>query len=273
MSNNILIAEGGGTSVDWCLIDKDGTKKFFSTESYHPEFWSDELLSRAREFWSNYPEAFDSTLYFFSSGCLRAEKQELARLYLKSIGFKNISVQSDLHAAGIAAYGNNDGWVAILGTGSVLFKWNEGQVDSIIGGKGHIHGDEGSGYYFGKLLVQKHLNKTLSIEQNEIFEKTLLSKGVDISEKSLENKSLISSFSKLLDGYEIFQSVHNENIRLFFDSHFNNLKIKCITIIGGYAFANSDLVRKVLIENGLERIDFIERPLSKLVDQISVYNQ
>jgi glucosamine kinase len=34
----IIIADGGSTKTNWCLVTEDGKKVYFNTEGYNPYF-------------------------------------------------------------------------------------------------------------------------------------------------------------------------------------------------------------------------------------------
>src|SRR5690606_6408527 len=145
--------EGGGTKTDWRILEEGQVIDSFQTRSYHPSHWNDVFFEEVAEFWiKKLPSTYK--LKGFLAGRLRLEKRSELESALLKRGL-HFSVSSDLHAAGIAAYGpHGRGWCAIAGTGSVLFHFNAGEVTEIRGGKGHEEGDEGSAYYFGKLVLE-----------------------------------------------------------------------------------------------------------------------
>jgi len=38
----IIIADGGSTKTNWCLVTEEGKKVYFNTEGYNPYFSSTE---------------------------------------------------------------------------------------------------------------------------------------------------------------------------------------------------------------------------------------
>lgn len=263
----LLIADSGGTKTDWCFVDSSNSKHFFTTESYHPENWSKDFEVRIQNFWNDRPDYKSAQLHFFCSGCLKEEKSsELAQIFSR-IGFSDITVKSDLHAAALSLFGKTNGFCAILGTGSVFFEWRGQNVVSIAGGKGHELGDEGSGYFFGKLVVQAYENNTLSIEQKMIFEKELDSSEIENAKRNKTTKSLYSSFAKRFSFYpNVFDKYHLRNIELFFDDVWKTKEILSISIVGGYFEANSELFIPYLAQKGIQTNKYVARPIDSLVD-------
>ena len=263
----LLIADSGGTKTDWCFVDSSNSRHFFTTESYHPENWSKDFEIRIHKFWIDHPDYKVGQLHFFCAGCLKEEKSnELAQIFSR-IGFSDITVKSDLHAAALSLYGQKNGFCAILGTGSVFFEWRNQNVVSIAGGKGHELGDEGSGYFFGKLLVEAYENNTLSVEQKLIFEKEVASNEIENSKRDKTTKSVYSSFAKRFSFYpSVFDKYHLLNIELFFNDVWKSKETLDVSIVGGYFDANSELFIPYLVKKGIQIHNYVNRPIESLVD-------
>ena len=215
MSKIYVIADGGGTSTDWCVI-AEGQRRFFTTESYHPINWSTQFKERVDNFWKEQLDVSSAKLSFFGAGLFLPERQEEASKLFMDIGFNEVMVSSDLHAAGLASVGRSSGWIAIAGTGSVLFEWSGSEVMQVIGGKGFEIGDAGSAYYFGKLLVDAHKNRKLSVFQEHVFEREF-----SVADLALYGqKSYYASLARKLSSHHlIFINYHEQNIRAFFQIH------------------------------------------------------
>ena len=205
----LLIADSGGTKTDWCYIDTFGSKHFFETESYHPVHWSAEFELRIEQFWNKYPLYKDAQVHLFCAGCLWVEKSDQLSLLFNKFGFSDVTVKSDLHAAALSLYGNQNGFCAILGTGSVFFEWKNQEIKSIQGGKGYEVGDEGSGFFFGKLVFQAYKNNNLSPVQKRIFEEKVSIPEIEKSLLKKSSKTIISQISKQLSEYpSIFSYIY-----------------------------------------------------------------
>lgn len=266
-----LIAESGGSKTDWCYVVNGLIQKRFTTESYHPDYWCVEFWERIHVFWQSKTELRETNVYFFGAGCFSAERSKILEEKFYFIGFKNVSVASDLHAAGWALYGRKKGWAAILGTGSVLFQWANGEVLQLIGGKGFREGDEGSGYYFGKLVYAAFLEGTLNSMQRAIFLEKIdvadLQKGMNSGNQRAAVASI--AFQLREEGLH-FESFHIENIDCFYTLHCNGLPISELGIVGSYGYFHRTIFTHYLSGKGISRLEFIERPIDRLVEQMVV---
>jgi len=261
-----LIADSGGTKTDWCLIDRYNKKTFFNSESYHPVHWDKDFFLRNRMYLENIKEKEDIAVFFFGAGCFHSENcQEISRFF-KSLGFGSVEIYSDLHSAAISSYGEGNGRVAILGTGSVVFDWDNGEVVHRIGGKGHLLGDEGSGYYFGKLILEGFRENSFNEYQKQCIKKW------KIHQINLNDKFEVANISKLFsDKKEVFSAVHVQNIERFIASHNLLFSTDEISIVGSYGFYHQGIIREVFKKHGLTIFRFIEKPISLLVEHSPVF--
>lgn len=267
MHQPLLIADSGGTKTDWCYIDEKDKRHFFTTESYHPVNWTDEFVGRISEYWNQLSNYKAAELHFFCAGCLKVDKAKELESIFNKIGFLNVRVKSDLHAAGLALYGNENGNVAILGTGSVFFEWKNQDVVSIVGGKGFEIGDEGSGFYFGKLIFQAYKENNLTIEQQSILEKTINISELENALQLNKTKEVFSQIPNKLKRYITeFSNFHEENLRLFFEPIKEENSKLFVRIVGGYFSAHTAILRPYLLKKDIEVELFTNRPIDSLVD-------
>ena len=94
-------------------------------------------------------------------------KQVLKQLFSKA----TIEVNHDLMGAARALCGKKKGIACILGTGSNSCYFNGKKVEKNSPGLGYVLGDEGSGSYLGKKVIQYYLYKTFDEDLNNRFEK------------------------------------------------------------------------------------------------------
>lgn len=260
-----IIADSGGTKTDFCIIE-NGQKEVFSRPSYRVDTLIDDQLETEIRFWKNKLDQHSLVrLRFFGAGCLSKDGNNKQRNLLLKLGFNDFSVQSDLHLAGMAAYGKKSGFVAIMGTGSVIFYWNGTDVNNVYGGKGYLTGDEGSGFYFGKLVLMKYLEGVLNAEQSHFVEGYLNPK--QRSKETVNEKELILKLSSVVSSSGInFESVHQENIQILFDDYIVKNKVEEITIIGGYGFHQKKETVDVLSRLNVKKVQFVEKPIRSFIE-------
>lgn len=199
-----LIADSGGTKTDWVLIDELNNCLYFTTDSYHPIHVTHEWIQEKTTFWLNYTQKYELEVHFFGAGCLREENQFKMLAAFEEWGMRNVSVKSDILAAYLATSNQENGYVAILGTGSVIGRIEKYEVSEIYGGLGYLKGDEGSGYYFGKLIIEKILAGYFSPRtETQLIE--LLGDKVLLKEKIGEHpdKSFVANISFVLKDLQI----------------------------------------------------------------------
>jgi glucosamine kinase len=267
-----LLAESGGTKTDWCWIDSQ-TCYFFTNESFRPE----TLETPSKTIFFNALQKLAETnsieLLFYGAGCYTSTNKQIVNSYFSSIKFHKITIESDILAAAKCTLNTNSGYVAILGTGSVVAKYDGNTITKLIGGYGYLLGDEGSGYYFGKLLIQKHLDKQLSVKLSSYIETTygnreqILSKVYAPDGKNFISNLRIDSNKKSFSQELI--DIHTINILSFIEKHLTKEEdITSLSFVGSYAYGNKELIHTLLKEIKCMRGSIIQHPLPTLVKQI-----
>lgn len=243
-----LIADSGGTGTNWIYGD-DQILGRFVTSSLHPRNLKrfprnekDELI-RINKLYS-----FDEVL-FYGAGMSSPENQQALKLFFEDIPFKSLKIGTDALLAGLACCGFEHGYTAILGTGSILLEMNHGEIASRVGGLGPESGDQGSGYYFGK-LVRSYLIKSdeWKAEWEELF---------GTKEQFMErypsnvNPTELAGLSKRLSNKD-FVEFHNQNIDLFIETHLSAIETdsRVLNIVGSYGFYLQELIRERLQKAG-----------------------
>ena len=268
MKKSYLIADSGGTKTDWCFVDALGNKNYFTTASYHPNLMSEGWIEANKSFWKKYNSIKDLEVHFYGSGCLKEPNKTKVKLVFENWGFKDVQVESDILAAARACFGNEDGWIGILGTGAVLAEIENHQIKNVFGGLGPLIGDEGSGFYFGKLLIDHYLKDKFSLETKSEIESTLdtvVFTKLDLNTPA--NKEFIASLSGLFSGslnLEI-QQLHLENISCFIEKYFPaTLVNKSICFVGSYAHYNQRITKELLLKRHLNLDVVITKPIALL---------
>jgi len=270
MNAKILIAESGGTKTDWSLISGGSCVKQFSTPSFHPSLLSSEWIATQQKELANIfdHEIGKIQLHFYGAGCYDPHRAEEMKRALQVMGFNQVQVYSDVYAAGQAVWGDAPGWVAILGTGSVLAYWNGKQIEGLLGGYGYLLGDEGSGYYFGKLLIRKLLDGSFGEADDLILQQI----GVSDKRKLIRScydengKSFISNLARQtadFTGNSVIKDIHQENLQLFFENYIHE-DIKRLGFVGSYASAQENTLNELSASKQIELQKVVARPIDEL---------
>ena len=271
-SDLTLVADSGGTKTDWCLISNESAF-IIETVSLHPNHLPSISEIAFIQFLKQLASKKNITLHFFGAGCLQPNNQEIIRNYFASIPFKFIHIQSDLIGAGKALLGNGSGLIGIMGTGSVLCHFDGNTITKLIGGFGYILGDEGSGYYFGKLVIQYYLSNKCSEALRELIENTLGSREEILAKVySSEGKKFISSILLLTENNSIqeeINTIHKQNINLFLDSYLpKESHNKSISFIGSYAHFQENILQELISQHGWKLEKCMQKPIIPLTENI-----
>ena len=171
----ILIADSGATKTDWCLLSESGAETIFKTQGISPHYQTSEAIAGTvrTELLPQLKELVPTEIFFYGTGCSSDKSKEIVVQGLRAV-FPNtrIEVDHDLIAAARALCGREEGIACILGTGSNSCHFKDGKIAHNVPNLGFILGDEGSGGYLGKRLIQAFLNLELPAELHEKFKAT-----------------------------------------------------------------------------------------------------
>ena len=171
----ILIADSGATKTDWSLLSESGAVTIFNTQGISPHYQtSEEIAATVRtELLPQLQGIIPSQIFFYGTGCSSDKSKEIVAQGLRSVFPETESmVDHDLIAAARALCGREEGIACILGTGSNSCHFKDGKIAHNVPNLGFILGDEGSGGYLGKRLIQAFLNLELPTELHDKFKAT-----------------------------------------------------------------------------------------------------
>ncbi len=151
-----LIADSGATKCEWCVLQQ-GKKKSIITQGISPYFLSgDEITSLlSRELLPKLKKLAIDEVFFYGTGLANANNVTILKSVLKGLFPKaKIEIQNDLLAASRALCGKGKGIACILGTGANSCYYDGKKIVKNSPGLGYILGDEGSGAYLGRKVIQ-----------------------------------------------------------------------------------------------------------------------
>lgn len=228
MSSKVkLVADSGSTKAEWCLMNGKG-RDTFHTQGMSPYFLDSsqmEAIVRA-ELLPQTGSVVPDEVFYYGTGCGSETNRALVKASLQKIWpSAKIEVQHDLMAAARALCGNEPGIASILGTGSNSCYYDGKDVVKNNPGLGFILGDEGSGSFLGKKIVQYYMYHTFDDEMRFRFEQKF---GVDkdqilenVYKKPLPNRYL-ASFTPFLTenrGHYMIENILEDGLNEFFFNH------------------------------------------------------
>lgn len=273
-----LIADGGSTKTNWCLVTNDGKKVYFNTEGYNPYFVSPQYIIESLR--KNLPADLEveklTEVNYYGAGCSTDDKRQLVHDAMSQVFVHaKVNIGHDLLAAARALLGRNEGFAAILGTGTNTCIYDGKNVVNNIDSGAYILGDEGSGCYIGKKLLVDYLRGYMPEAVRKNFWDTYQLTPDDVNERvysqPLANR-FCAQFSKFVYDNNVHLEYTRNLVKTSFEDFFKNLvtqypdyqkyTFNCIGSVG-YNFRN--VLEEVATENGMTIGTIIRSPIDNLV--------
>ncbi|WP_149915069.1 N-acetylglucosamine kinase [Sphingobacterium cavernae] len=274
----IIIADGGSTKTNWCLLDDNQKKIYFNTEGYNPYFVdSDYIVSSLKKGLPNdLPLENIKEVNYYGAGVHNDEKAKIVSDAFRVL-FPNakIEIGHDLLAAARALLGKETGFAAILGTGTNTCIYDGDKITHNISSAAYILGDEGSGSYIGKKLLTDFVRDLMPTDVAKAFYDTYkLSKDEimdSVYTKPLANR-FCASFSKFVYDNNVNIEYTRKIVDDAFEAFFANLVSKypnyqdytfnCIGSVG-YNFRN--VLEEKASQYGMKTGKILRSPIDDLV--------
>jgi N-acetylglucosamine kinase-like BadF-type ATPase len=274
----IIIADGGSTKTNWCLVTEEGKKVYFNTEGYNPYFSSTEYIIQSLN--ESLPTDLQkdeiTEVNYYGAGCSTPDMRNLVKVAMEAVFTKSkVYIGHDLLAAARALLGNTEGFAAILGTGTNTCIYDGKDVVQNIDSGAYILGDEGSGCYIGKKLLTDYLRGYMPEPVRNLFWETFKLTPDDINEQVYTQpraNRFCASFSKFVYDNNVHIEYSRNLVRTSFEDFFRNLvthypdyqkyTFNCIGSVG-YNFRN--VLEEVVTENGMVVGNIIRSPIDNLV--------
>jgi glucosamine kinase len=272
-----LISDCGATKSEWALVQK-GKKKTIITQGISPYFLNAEQIHDIllKELIPAIKNSNVDEVYYYGTGCadpanVRTVKKALKQLFGKA----RIDVNHDLLAAARALCGRKKGIVSNLGTGTFSCYYDGKKIVKSRPGPGYILGDEGSGAYLGKKVLQYFLyeifdedlryrfNEKYHTDRNEILE--------NVYRKPFPNRYLASFTLFLAEnrGHYMVENILEDGINDFFFFHLVKYpeiwKIP-VNFTGSVAFGFKDVLQQLCSSYQFELGKVIQRPMKGLIE-------
>ncbi len=276
----LLIADSGSTKCDWMLIQDNEEAISFSTMGFNPYFHNEAVISNAiRQNTELCAFAEKVTMLFlYSAGCSSKDLKLVVERALRSVfPIANIYVDHDLVGAAFATWDENPAITGILGTGSNSCYFDGDIVKQANSGLGlgYILGDEGSGSYYGKILLRQYLSNNLPEEIHTVLRdehklnRDIIVEGVYM--KPHANVYLASFMKVMSDNKNLpwVQETVNQGMADFLRTHvqcYKNHQRVPTHMIGSIAFHFEENLRNVAKTMNIEIGTIIKKPIFGLVN-------
>lgn len=273
----VLIADSGSTKAEWCLVNGN-KKKTIITQGLSPYFVTGLQVEQVlRE--SVFPKIknnLPSSIHFYGTGCSNPANVKIIRNAVKAV-FKeaDVFVDHDLMGAAKALCGNEKGIACILGTGSNSCYYNGKKIVKNSPGLGYVLGDEGSGAYLGKKVLQYYLYNTFdpdlmdrfAAKYNNITPAEILDA---VYKKPLPNRYLASFTMFLAEnrGHYMIENIIEDGFNDFFFHHLYKYRESWtlpIHFTGSVAWVFKDVLKDMCRAYELQLGRVIKNPMEGLI--------
>ena len=273
---NILIADSGATKCEWCLL-QDGKKKKFDTQGISPYFLDTAGIGQviSRELLPALKKTAVDQVYYYGTGCANPDNRKIVQKALRgAFPGAELHVTHDLMGAALALCGSSKGISCILGTGSNSCYFDGRKIVKNSPGLGFILGDEGSGAYLGKKVVQYYLYNTFDEELRYKFDAKYATGSKEILEsvykQPLPNRYLASFTLFLVEnrGHYMIENIIEDGLNDFFFNHLCKYRESWklpIHFVGGVAYGFRDVIRDLCSTYEFELGQILQKPMDGLI--------
>jgi len=272
----VLIADSGSTKCEWCLL-KGGKKKKIITTGISPYFFKPEQIHvlLQKELLPKIKNAVIDEICFYGTGLKDDTNKKMMRRVLKKF-FPSalIEVQTDLLGAARALCKNEKGVCCILGTGSNSCYYNGKKIVKNSPGIGYVLGDEGSGAYLGKKVIQHFLYNTFDEELMFSFNKKYNTNAdeiiMNVYAKPQPNRYLASFAIFLAEnrGHYMIENIIEDGLNDFFFIHMRKYAeswLHPIYFTGSIAFGFRDALKNLCSSYEMDLGAVIKQPMDGLI--------
>jgi glucosamine kinase len=272
-----LLADSGATKCEWCLL-VNGKSTIIQTLGISPYFLTLEQIITLlqKELLPKIKEIKVDEIFFYGTGLSNKNNVAIIKKALKKVfASSSIEINDDLLAAARALCGNEKGIACILGTGCNSGYFNGNKIVKNSPGLGYILGDEGSGAYLGKKVIQYYLYKTFDDELMERFDKAFNTNKNEILDsvykKPMANRYLAGFTQFLVDnrGHYMIENIIEDGLNDFIYNHiykFGESWTLPINFVGSVAFGFKDVLKDLCNAYQLELGKVLKKPMTGLIN-------
>ena len=271
-----LIADSGATKAEWCLLN-NGKKKILFTQGISPYFLNTDQIAEllSKELVPQIKNVIVEHIFYYGTGCSNIEnarsiKKALERVFTKA----QADVNTDLMGAARAVCGHEKGIACILGTGSNSCYYNGKNIVKNSPGIGYVLGDEASGAYLGKKVLQHYLYNTFDEDLRARFDAKYVTNASEILDnvykKPLPNRYLASFTLFLVEnrGHYMIENIIEDGLNDFFFQHlckYNEVWKYPVSFVGSVAFGFKDVIQQLCSSYEFELGTVMKNPMEGLI--------
>ena len=284
----ILIADSGSTKTDWILVASDGTQTELHTDGINPARDARDIIYNVlyHDLLTQIPsdisceelsrsgcQGSEGAVYFYGAGCIEPFSQTVRSVLKDLFPCCKVEVESDLLGAARALCGHESGIACILGTGSNSCLYDGRDIIMHTPPLGYILGDEGSGSFLGKVLVNGLFKGVLPDELKQAFCNKYDIELPGIIEHVYRQPSanrFLASLVPFIVEHRSHPSIHDLLVDAFRQFLVRNVAIyghkeMPIHCVGGIAYQFSDELSEAAASEGMQMGRIMLRPIQSIV--------
>ncbi len=282
MSTIQLVADSGSTKAEWCLLESGKKRKTVITQGISPYFLNGRQVQDIlqRELLPRLKGVVPGVVHYYGTGCSNPANVKLLKLAMKKVfPLAKINVEHDLLGAAKALCGREKGIACILGTGSNSCFFNGKKIVKNSPGLGYVLGDEGSGAYLGRKVVQYYLYNTFDEDLMDRFNARFNMDAPTILDavykQPLPNRFLAGFTIFLVEnrGHYMIENIIEDGLNDFFFNHIYKYRESWtlpIHFVGSVAYGFRDVLKDMCASYELQLGRVIKKPMDGLVAYHSV---
>ncbi|MEO5978786.1 MAG: N-acetylglucosamine kinase [Chryseolinea sp.] len=271
----IIIADSGGSKIDWRLIDNKGGVGQASAPGFNPYYQPiEDLKKNIQELVLPKIKEEVSKIFFYGAGVSSVKNQlTIKSAFLEFFPEAHIEIGWDLLAAARALCGHEAGIACIMGTGSNSCLYDGEKITGNVANLGWILADEGSGANIGMKFLVDYLRELMPDNLRKMFHERFPLSREEFLEKVYQQErpsAFLASFTKFIFQhlkepycykliYSSFSEFYENNVMKY--DNYKNLKVH---FTGSIAFYFSDILRQVANDKGITVKNILEGPIAGL---------
>ena len=274
----ILIADSGSTKCSWALCNEYGKLiKEINTLGFNPYFIDKKNICKEL---AKSPLADNANeikqVFFYGAGCSSKDKNNIIEESLLSFFINSkIIIKHDIDAACYAMYRGKPNITCIIGTGSNSCFYDGKDIIENAPSLGFLIGDEASGNYFGKKILNYYFNNVmpedLKIKFEAGFENDLSIIKENIYNNNRANVYLSKYFPFITENknHPLIKEIIHQALDSFFKLHiccYDNYKDLEINFVGSVAYFLSDEINIVAEKYNCKIEGVVKNPINNLID-------
>lgn len=275
-----LIADSGSTKTDWLLVAQDGAQIELHTDGINPARDTRDIIYNViyhQLLTQSLPPGEDGgtlqAVYFYGAGCIAPFSYTVEDVIKEVLPNCSVKVESDLLGAARALCGDKPGIACILGTGSNSCLYDGKDIVNHTPPLGYILGDEGSGSFLGKTLLNGLFKGLLPETLKEAFcdkFKLSLPGVIEHVYRMPAANAFLASLVPFIIEHRSHPTIHDmlvEAFRLFLVRNISiyghkEMPIHCV---GGIAFQFEEELREAIAKESMQIGRVLRRPIEAIV--------